>query len=358
MDLKTTLAFRLIVLFLSTVGIASGQPDAILLQNPSFEDKMGMGKAPMGWYYCGSPDYTPPDIHHSSSPGAIFGVEAPAADGLSYVGMVARDDNTVEGIGQRLSAPLLAGQCYALTFDLARSAILNSASPSTLSPASFTEPVRLEIWAGFENCEKMERLGMSPVIEHTEWEKHTIILTPKQSYTQLVLQAAYLIDGRPYNGNLLIDNLSALLAVDCASPNEVIAAPEAIDIPSITNIEALKRFLVQEGQQIRFVNGEYLLEQHLFVDETQQIRQGNKHIWAMAQAMKQFPDIQLKWILTTKAGEKRDYQALHLYYSLIQAQLAEGQFAIENSSKRKANRENDQKLSIGKSLYVKLQRNK
>ena len=120
----------------------------------------------------------------------------------------------------------------------------------------------------------------------------------------------------------------------------------------------MKSFLLEEGQQIRFVNGEYLLEQHLFTDENQQTRQGNKHIWAIAQAIKQFPDIQFQWILTTKAGEKRDYQAIHLYYSLTQAQLDDSQIAIVISSKRKADREKGQKLAIGKSLYIKLQKNK
>lgn len=355
MDAKKMPAFILAMLFLC---IASGQQNSVLLQNPSFEDKMGMGKAPMGWYYCGSTDYTPPDIHHSSSPGAVFGVKTPPSDGVSYVGMVARDDNTVEGIGQRLSSPLVAGQCYTLTFDLARSPILNSASPSTLQPASFTEALKLEIWAGFENCEKMERLGMTPMIENTDWEKHTIVIQPQQAYTQLVLQAAYLIDGRPYNGNLLVDNLSPLLPVDCTATAVINSSPKSLNIPSITSIQQLKTFLVKEGRQIRFVNGGYLLEQHLFMDESQQIRQGNKHIWAMAQAMKQFPDVQLQWILTAKAREEREYQAIHLKYSLMQAQLPESQFAIETSSKWKANRGNDQKLAVGKSLYIKLQKNK
>ena len=358
MELKKTPAFILIALFLCNINMIFGQSNPILFQNPSFEDKMGMGKAPMGWYYCGSSEFTPPDIHHTSSPGAIFGIETPSSDGLSYIGMVARDNNTVEGIGQRLSSPLVAGQCYALTFDLARSAILNSASPSTLQPASFTEALRLEIWAGFENCEKMERLGMTPMIENTDWEKHSIVIKPKKGYTQLVLQAAYRIDGHPYNGNLLIDNLSSLLPVDCAKTDVVSTSPDVLNIPSITSIEQLKSFLLEEGRQIRFVNGEYLLEQHLFTDESQQTRQSNKHIWAMAQAMKQFPDVQLQWILTTKAGEKRDYQAIHLYYSLTQAQLTDSQIAIITSSRRKADREKGQKLAIGKSLYIKLQKNK
>ena len=92
----------------------SAQKDApIVLTNPSFEDLPKMGETPTGWYNCGKAGETPPDVQ----PGG-WTVAKPANHGQTYLGLVVRDNETWEGVGQRLPRPVEAGQCYEFSLDL------------------------------------------------------------------------------------------------------------------------------------------------------------------------------------------------------------------------------------------------
>ncbi|HRI59483.1 MAG TPA: hypothetical protein PK228_07160, partial [Saprospiraceae bacterium] len=73
-----------------------------MLSNPSFEDTPKTGEVPVGWYDCGAAMETPPDVQPGS-----FGVVSSPYDGNTYLGMVVRDNETWEAVGQQLQQLLL-----------------------------------------------------------------------------------------------------------------------------------------------------------------------------------------------------------------------------------------------------------
>lgn len=184
-----------------------GRPgDFILLENPSFEETPKCCEPPRRWANCGPEVETPTDIQ----PG-FFSVTLPAAHGDTYLGMVVRDNNTVEAIGQRLPEPLQVGKKYLLRAHLARSQMMLSLSRSTGDEANYTTPVMLRVWGGNDNwCDKEELLFQTPLITTTSWREHELLLEPQNSnYTYLILEAYYKTPVLfSYNGNLLVDNLS------------------------------------------------------------------------------------------------------------------------------------------------------
>lgn len=109
------------------------------------------------------------------------------------MGMVARADNTAEGIFQILDSPLRVGTCYAFTMHLARSDYYDG--------FVFINPLRLEIWGGSDGCKRTELLWRSPVINNTTWQPYDINFTPKANYDNIIFLAT------GYNGNVLIDDI-------------------------------------------------------------------------------------------------------------------------------------------------------
>jgi hypothetical protein len=85
--------FFLLLFFLTKVEAQQ----VIELNNPSFEDKPSSGKTPRGWENWGFQNQSEVDIQ----PGQ-FDVMYKTYHGKTYVGMVVRDDNTYESIGQNL----------------------------------------------------------------------------------------------------------------------------------------------------------------------------------------------------------------------------------------------------------------
>ena len=79
------------------------QKDApIVLNNPSFEDAAHIGviggSGPSGWYDCPSKaGESAPDVQ----PGQ-WKVSRPPSNGATYLGLVVRDRESWEGVGQRL----------------------------------------------------------------------------------------------------------------------------------------------------------------------------------------------------------------------------------------------------------------
>ncbi len=136
-----------ILLFL-LAGKNFGQP--IELWNASFEaDEHQCCVTPTDWYNCGSVQATPPDIQ----PGH-WGVDLPAPDGNTYLGLVVRDNETAEAIGQKLRNSLQKDNTYMLTFSIARSLQWRSTATTSRESISFTTPATLKIWGGVSPCEK------------------------------------------------------------------------------------------------------------------------------------------------------------------------------------------------------------
>jgi outer membrane protein OmpA-like peptidoglycan-associated protein len=187
--------------------------EIIYLENPSFEDIPRAGIPPSAWFDCGPAGETPPDVQ----PYGGFRVTRTPQQGNTYLGLVTRDNNTTEAVGQRLSKPMRQNQCYDFSLYLARSATYESATKRNQTQLfNFNKGVTLRIWVGNSLGERAEMLAHTEVIENTEWEQIKVKLTPtKRDYQYICIEAYYKTPVLfPYNGNILVDNLSPISACD------------------------------------------------------------------------------------------------------------------------------------------------
>jgi outer membrane protein OmpA-like peptidoglycan-associated protein len=198
----------------------------IMLNNPSFEGpaRAGIidGGGPYGWQDCGKPGESAPDIQ----PGAFQVTKAPN-HGNTYLGMVVRDNDTWESISQRLSRPLEVNKCYEMTLDLCNSKTYVSQSRTTGQQVNYTVPVKLRFYGGNGACARQELLYETPLVTNERWLMYYVRLKPKNgNYNYIIIEAYYQTPVVfPYNGNVLVDNLSPIQPVPCKPP--VVAAAVA-----------------------------------------------------------------------------------------------------------------------------------
>ncbi len=211
---------RLLALFLLLAFGAFSQ-DVIFLENPSFEDSPQDAQAPYGWTSCGFEGETAVDVHPMK--GGLFGVTKKPFDGLTYLGMVVRDNSTYEGVGQKLSSPLLPGHCYQFEINLCRSETYESLSRVTGEEANYAEPATFVVMGGKETCERSVFLAKSTPVAHEGWKKYKILFQPNDTVSFFIIEAYYLSgDTPPYNGNILADNASPIIRIDCQSYEPVV----------------------------------------------------------------------------------------------------------------------------------------
>lgn len=198
--------FAFIVAYLFVFQTTEAQ-STFPLQNPSFEqNKPDAGQTPSGWLNLGANSESPPDIQ----PGC-FDVSMKAQDGKTYVGMVVRDNNSWEGIGQRLSGWLQKDSAYTFSVWLAHAPAYWSASRVTGQPANFNAPTVLKIWGVNSLSNQEELLAESEAISHSQWMLYTFDLKPSvANFDEIDLMAYYAPGHEKKNGNLLIDNCSAI----------------------------------------------------------------------------------------------------------------------------------------------------
>ncbi len=188
--------------------------DEIFLYNPSFEDTPKLSQIPIGWYDCNAPGSSPVDTH--PVPYGSFEVRAAAAHGSTYVGMVVRDDNTVEAIGQKLVEPLKKGRVYVFEIFLARSPKYTSALSSTKihTSVNFNTPCKLRILGGDSYCDRKDLLAESELVVKERWINQQFIFRPKEDYNYIVFEAFYkdaIVSA--YNGNLLLDGATTITEI-------------------------------------------------------------------------------------------------------------------------------------------------
>jgi hypothetical protein len=218
------------VVFISLETLAQ---DTIFIMNPSFEgvpkkggllskeeqSKISSKKNKLytsfdmeGWKDCGCEYCTPPDIH----PDSFWGNTLEPADGKTYLGLVARDNDTFEAVGQELSAPLLPGICYCMDIYVAKAENYWSNSPTTGVKMNFNSSLVLELFGGDDLCSEKSLLTTSSLIRNSEWNQIKMCFKPKDKMNYLTIQARW---KRPflqsYNGNVLIDGMSHIYSVDC-----------------------------------------------------------------------------------------------------------------------------------------------
>jgi hypothetical protein len=195
------------------------------IANKSFEDFPNRGERFLSlkdWTDCGSyrfPGQTPPDIH----PGNFWSSNNPPSHGNTYIGMVVRDNDTWEGIGQRLTTKLEVGKCYKLTADLARSKKYLSKSQLTNKEMNYIQPAVFTILTSNKICHDKEILAESTAVDHEDWRTYQFKIKPTSDYSFILIEAFYLTPVKvPYCGHILVDNLSDFEEIDCAIELEVI----------------------------------------------------------------------------------------------------------------------------------------
>lgn len=195
----------------------------ITFNNPSFDlQSPRASTTPTGWINCGAVAETPPDIQ----PNPTFHVTDAPADGQSYLGLVSRDNETTESIAQRLNTPVEAGSCYQFPIYLARADSYISPSRKTLKIVNFNEALVLRVWGGNSGCDKRELFFESPLIEHVDWQQYIVNFTPSSNFKYIILEAYYQTPVLfPYNGNILIDNLGAIVSCDVALVEDPLEEP-------------------------------------------------------------------------------------------------------------------------------------
>jgi len=301
-----SLVFLFLLPFIFTAQNLSGQDDPILLVNPSFEGIPGEGSLngdlPRGWYDCGFPGETVPDVHPKE--GGAFQVTKEPFEGNTYIGMVVRENDTWERVSQRLSVPLEAGKCYEFSLSLCRSELYVSPSRVDGELKNYTTPAKLRIWGGSNYCERSELLAESSLVVNTRWLKYDFRFEPGQTYSYIVLEAFYKTPTPfPYNGNILLDDASHIFPVPCKE--EVLLVdktvpkdkevkkpepkPERKETPTVANkrkiLKELDRSTLHKGQvikieQIYFVadSPAIILSSYEVLDELYEFLADNKDV--------------------------------------------------------------------------------
>ncbi|MBK8921852.1 MAG: OmpA family protein [Saprospirales bacterium] len=213
MLLRSKALWVLAMLGIPLFAAAQPQKDSpISFTNPSFEDLPKCCEAPTGWYNCGKTEESPPDIQPGS-----FQVTKTPSHGETYLGLVVRDNETWEGVGQRLSRPLELDECYEFSMDLCRAELYLSLSRTTGEEVNYATPAKIRVWGGMGYCDKREMLYETPLITTTRWLTYTFRVNPKKgSYAFIFIEAYFKTPTLfPYNGNILVDNASPIRQIDC-----------------------------------------------------------------------------------------------------------------------------------------------
>lgn len=205
--MKTCVVLFLLLSF--PFGEMRGQ-ELIALENPSFEsDEPSPNKVPTGWINLGASDQTPPDIQ----PG-FFQVVIPPQEGDAYLGLVVRENNTWEGVGQKLKGFLQKDSAYSFSLFLTRSNALQSPIAGNSELKRFNNPTVLKIWGYNTKTKEEELLAESQAVSHSKWMRYEFILKPSLAdFNELDLMAYYAPGFENTNGNLLIDDCSAIVKI-------------------------------------------------------------------------------------------------------------------------------------------------
>jgi outer membrane protein OmpA-like peptidoglycan-associated protein len=210
-----------------------GDPNNPEFSNPSFEDIARASLPPKGWIDCGFPNESPPDVQ----PSGAWEVYRPAYHGYTYLGMVTRENDTWEAVGQRLNYPLLKDRCYTFSIYLCSSSEYWSAVapdsvknrdflPDDLPKKNFDQAIKLRIWGGDGYCDKKDLLAESETIGNTNWQKYSWKIEPKRDISHIVLEAFYKTPTLfPYNGNVLVDHASPFTMISCREDEELVLPP-------------------------------------------------------------------------------------------------------------------------------------
>lgn len=209
----------LVLVFGGTSNFAQAQEQKIQLKNASFEDTPRHSQTPRDWIDCGFPGESEPDVQ----PSGEFGVTMMPQDGDTYLGLVVRDNSTWERVSQRLTGPMEGGKCYEFSIYLAKSPQYLSQSRVTDEKVNYVRNAKIRIYGGFSPCHRQQLLAESPLIGSYNWRQFNFKFEPTDDFTYITFEAFYQTPNLfPYNGNILLDNASALTMVPCKDKPPVV----------------------------------------------------------------------------------------------------------------------------------------
>jgi outer membrane protein OmpA-like peptidoglycan-associated protein len=239
-----------ILLVLLTYNSTLWGQNTVTLSNPSFEDLPRHSRPPVAWTDCGFMGETPPDIQ----PNATFKVTRQAKDGDTYLGMVVRENDTWEAVGQRLSEPMKKGNCYEFSIYLAKSEMYVSLSREEENKrVNYITPAKLRIYGGYEYCDKDYLLGETQEIANSTWIRYDFKFEPLGDYTHIILEAFYKTPTLfPYNGNILVDHASPIVPVPCQPNTQIVEAPEE-EIPQQIKEDETAETVITEPEEVKNV---------------------------------------------------------------------------------------------------------
>lgn len=248
---KLKLLATLCLLFAGVVLYA--QQGKIVLRNASFEGQPRHSQTPSEWIDCGFPGESEPDVQ----PSGEFGVTMLPFDGDTYLGMVVRDNSTWERVSQRLSKPMAQGNCYEFSIYLAKSSQYISQSRTAVVTINYFTPTKLRIYGGFSPCHRQQLLAESEPVKNDNWKRFTFTFAPEDNYTFITFEAFYKTPNLfPYNGNILLDNASAIVPITCKEGMAV--SGETPALPADTLSDPNPSIVVTAPELPKFVKGEPL----------------------------------------------------------------------------------------------------
>lgn len=239
--------------------LAQADYQTITLANPSFEGEPHRGTfydndmptEIKGWYDCGTLIFkgqNPPDIH----PNNFWKNNNQAADGQTYLGMVTRDNGTHEFLSQRLTQPLRKGKCYAFDVKLSQSGNYWSTTQEIIKESvknglqeyetvNYVRPCVLRVWLGSSFCTKKQLIAESAPVNHEQWKNYHFEFSPKLNTNYIIIEVYYKTPLlTPYNGHILVDNLTDIQEIPCPGEEPVLVAVEEPKKPK-KSIPAHKR---------------------------------------------------------------------------------------------------------------------
>ncbi len=210
----------LLFTFLLFFSLKSRGQDTLFLQNPSFETaSANCSEMPAGWINRGSKEASAPSVQ----PGCLE-VSIPAYHGRQYLSLVTRKNGDCDIIGQKLQGGLKLKKdtTYRIRLYLAHSENLEMPKKSGKRSESFRQPAVLQLWGVHSKLGNDELLAVTPPIKHSSWKGYDLIFRPgHDDYDEIQFEVAFSRENPAnYNGNILIDSISAIVQTEITAQHE------------------------------------------------------------------------------------------------------------------------------------------
>ncbi len=170
-------------------------PPSFSLVNPSFEGAASDATLPLGWVT--STKACTPDI----LPG-YWGVYQEAEEGDTYLGLITRPDGSWEAIAQALPRTLYQGECYRFSVALAHSRTYSG----------YNGALKLRVYGGKHRQDRSYLLYESSLVDHSFWKTYLLQFTLAKDIRYLIFEAYHKDPPFSYSGNILLDNISPIVA--------------------------------------------------------------------------------------------------------------------------------------------------